>query len=96
MTKNAPCLTWPQDNSHATHSWNGSGSTSPLTNDNSVTWLHLLHPHRPIDFAGGLKFFHMFAEGRAELGGEDCLTMGLDALFDLLDGVCQLFDQLFA
>ena len=53
--------------------------------------LHLLQPHRPVDFPGLLEFLHMLAEGWTEFGGEDCLAMGLDAPFDLLDGVCQLF-----
>ncbi len=58
--------------------------------------LNLLQPHRPVYFSGLLEFLHMFAEGWAEFGGEDCLAMGLDAPFDLFDGISQLFDQLLA
>ena len=55
--------------------------------------LCLTQTHRPVGLAGLVEFFHMASESWAEFGGEDCLTMGGDVLFDLLDCVCQLLDQ---
>jgi hypothetical protein len=43
--------------------------------------------------AGLLEFLDMPSESWAEFGGEDCFSVGRDALLDLLDRFCQLLDQ---
>jgi hypothetical protein len=40
-----------------------------------------------------MEFLDMAAEGRAEGGSKNGLTMGRDVVFDLPDGFCQLSDQ---
>jgi hypothetical protein len=39
-----------------------------------------------------MEFLDMTSEGWAELGGEDCFSVGRDVALDLLDRFCQLFD----
>ena len=54
---------------------------------------HLPKSHRPVSLAGLLEFFHMAAEGGAERGRKNSLTIGRDVVLDLLDRFCQLLDQ---
>ena len=72
-----------------------TGPRTPLADFFSIL-LGLPQSYWPVGLAGLLELLHMTSKGWAELGGEDCFSVGRDVLLDLLDRFCQLFNQSLA